>query len=237
MPGFDGAGTFVRTYNWTSDASNAIPILASRMDTEDNGFAAGLSNCITRDGQGKPSSDISWNSHKITNLADATADTDAMNRETSDGRYLRGQYKKTTGATARHSTTTLAADPELVFSLPAAGYYSIDGFLTIGNIVLADTNGFKFDFSYSGTTTKIQYAASGYINSAAVSSRATDNSAPLTYASVTPFGITQSDWIHINGFIVVSTTGTLSLRWAQNSSTTTDVAIDQGSWLRVSLIA
>ena len=30
---------------------------------------------------------MSLNSHKITNLANATADTDALNRQTADGRY------------------------------------------------------------------------------------------------------------------------------------------------------
>lgn len=49
--GFNGSGTYVRYYNWTNDKANSIPITASRFDTEDNGFATGLSNTITKDGQ------------------------------------------------------------------------------------------------------------------------------------------------------------------------------------------
>lgn len=75
---FDGAGNYIRNYNWTQDAANSIPITASRFDTEHNGFAAGLSNCITRDGQGKPIADISWNSHKIKDLADPSLPQDAL---------------------------------------------------------------------------------------------------------------------------------------------------------------
>jgi len=76
--GFDGNGNYVRYYNWTQDAANGVPITASRFDTEHNGFATALSNCITRDGQGKPIADIDWNTHKIKNLADPTLPQDAV---------------------------------------------------------------------------------------------------------------------------------------------------------------
>lgn len=53
MGSFNGSGTFVRSYNWQQDAANNVDISAPRMDTEDNGFASGLSLCVTRDGQGQ----------------------------------------------------------------------------------------------------------------------------------------------------------------------------------------
>lgn len=77
MP-YDGSGNFIRSYNWSLDAANGVPITASRFDTEHNGFATGLSNCITRDSQGKPIADIDWNAHKIKNLADPTLPQDAV---------------------------------------------------------------------------------------------------------------------------------------------------------------
>lgn len=55
---FDGNGNFLRLHNWTTDAANGVDINASEMDGEDNGFAAGLTNCVTRDGQGKMSVDL-----------------------------------------------------------------------------------------------------------------------------------------------------------------------------------
>jgi hypothetical protein len=48
---FDGTGSFERIYSWATDKINNIRILASRMDTEHDGFAVGLSTCVTKDGQ------------------------------------------------------------------------------------------------------------------------------------------------------------------------------------------
>lgn len=55
---YDGNGTFVRLHNWTQDAANSIDINSGEMDGEDNGFATGLSNAVTRDGQGKMTTDF-----------------------------------------------------------------------------------------------------------------------------------------------------------------------------------
>lgn len=48
---FNGTGVFVRLYNWVNDRNNNINIRADRMDNEMNGFATGLTDCVTRDGQ------------------------------------------------------------------------------------------------------------------------------------------------------------------------------------------
>lgn len=48
---FNGSGVFNRIYNWVNDKNNGIDITSSRMDGEDNGFATGLSTCLTKDGQ------------------------------------------------------------------------------------------------------------------------------------------------------------------------------------------
>lgn len=110
---FDGSGNYVRNYNWTQDAANAIPITASRFDTEHNGFAAALSICVTRDGQGKPTSDISWQSHGITSLRDPTAPQEpvtlAFLNGTSGLNYLQGtqiKYIQTTAEAAASVTPT-----------------------------------------------------------------------------------------------------------------------------------
>jgi len=75
---FNGSGTFNRIYNWTTDAGNGINIEPSRMDGEDNGFATGLSNCITKDGQTTITANIPFNSKKITGLANGSARTDSI---------------------------------------------------------------------------------------------------------------------------------------------------------------
>lgn len=47
-------GVYTRGYpSWTNDANNNLPISATKFDTEDNDFAAGLNNCATVDGLNK----------------------------------------------------------------------------------------------------------------------------------------------------------------------------------------
>ena len=75
---FNESGTFNRIYNWTADDGNGINIEASRMDTEDDGFATGLSNCITKDGRTTITANIPFNSKKITGLANGSARTDSI---------------------------------------------------------------------------------------------------------------------------------------------------------------
>lgn len=87
MP-FSGNGTFNRLYSWQVDAANNINISSSRTDAELNGIAAGLSNCVTRDGQSPPSADLPMGGKKLTNLGNATTATDALNMATGDARYI-----------------------------------------------------------------------------------------------------------------------------------------------------
>lgn len=60
MP-WSGTGTYTRGYaSWTSDATNGLPISATKFDTEDNDFAAGIQNCLTIDNQNKPNASLTW---------------------------------------------------------------------------------------------------------------------------------------------------------------------------------
>lgn len=95
---FNGTGTFVRLYNWVTDKTNSVPITASRMDSEMDGFATGLSNCITKDGQTVLTADIPMASHKLTGLSVGSARTDSI----SVGQVQNGQFTAlgTTGGAA-----------------------------------------------------------------------------------------------------------------------------------------
>jgi hypothetical protein len=66
---FNGSGTFVRLENWTNDATNNLPISATKFDIEDNDFASGLSLCLTRDGQGAPTVPLLWTQPLTVNRA------------------------------------------------------------------------------------------------------------------------------------------------------------------------
>lgn len=63
---FNGSGTFVRLYNWVNDKAASIKVRADRMDNEMDGFATGLSTCITKDGQTTLTANIPFSGRKIT---------------------------------------------------------------------------------------------------------------------------------------------------------------------------
>lgn len=89
---FNGSGTFVLTQNFPADRDAGAPdhfVYADLIDNEFQNIKGGLENCLTRDSQTLPSADVNLNSKKISNLADATAATDAMNLQASDTRYAR----------------------------------------------------------------------------------------------------------------------------------------------------
>lgn len=59
--------------NWVGDASVGIKIEAARHDTQDDDFATGINNCLTKDGQNTPTANLPMGGFKHTNVADATA--------------------------------------------------------------------------------------------------------------------------------------------------------------------
>lgn len=103
MP-FNGSGTFQRVYDWTTDQANGVNIEATRMDTEDDGFATGLSTCVTKDGQTTPTANLPMGGYKHTNVADATA----RNQYASLGQVQDGAvtYCGSAGGTADAITLT-----------------------------------------------------------------------------------------------------------------------------------
>lgn len=74
MP-FNGStpNVFQRVYNWGTDKINGIPVTASRVDTEDDGFAAGLSLALLRDGSQQVSANMPWNGYHITGYGSTSA--------------------------------------------------------------------------------------------------------------------------------------------------------------------
>lgn len=92
MAGFNGSGTYVRNYNWVNDKTNGINITASRFDTEDNGFATGLSTCICKDGQTTTSAVIPFASGIV-----AAAGTTSALMMGKIGEVTTGLYSSGTG--------------------------------------------------------------------------------------------------------------------------------------------
>lgn len=74
MP-FNGGtpNVFQRVYSWATDKQNAIPVTASRVDTEDDGFATGLSLALLRDGSQQVSANMPWNGYHISGYGSTSA--------------------------------------------------------------------------------------------------------------------------------------------------------------------
>ncbi len=70
---WNGSGLFQRIHDWTTDAGNGVDIEASRMDAEDDSFASGLNNCVTKDGQNAATADLPMGGFKHTNVANGSA--------------------------------------------------------------------------------------------------------------------------------------------------------------------
>jgi hypothetical protein len=113
MP-FNGAGVFQRVRNWVADAAAGIKIRADFHDAEDDGFADGLTNCITKDGQTIVTQNIPWNSKRITGLADPVNPQDAATMA-----YADTKLSKTGG--------TINGDLDVAGKISAFGYRTRKG--------------------------------------------------------------------------------------------------------------
>lgn len=82
---YDGNGVFNRLYNWVQDAASGINIMADRMDAEMDGFAQGLSICLTRDGQAAMIADLNMGGFAIVSLKDPTDPQHAATKKYVDG--------------------------------------------------------------------------------------------------------------------------------------------------------
>lgn len=104
MAARNGTGSFVRSYDWTDDAANSIPITASRFDEEMDGIAAEITNSLALDGQSTMAGILKMGGYKIQNVAAAAALTDAPNATQISNNSF--GYLGTTGGTSAAYTLT-----------------------------------------------------------------------------------------------------------------------------------
>ena len=102
MP-FNGSGVFQRVRNWVADAAAGTKIRADYHDNEDDGFAQGLTNCITKDGQTIVTQNIPFNSKRITGLADPVNPQDAATKAATDAAIAAANAHADAGDTAKVS--------------------------------------------------------------------------------------------------------------------------------------
>lgn len=208
MP-FNGSGVFQRLYSWIQDATNSIPISSTRMDADTNDIATGLSNCVTRDGQGGPTANIPMGGYKFLNVANAALSNEWVTLGQSDGRYLQlsgsGAMTGTLSGTSATFTGTVTAQ-----SAGAGGVAVLvgnDGALwdvnlanTIGICGQADSTQGSVKLGTSGPL--ITGSGSTITTTAAISSGAVTSSGVI--GATQPLTTMETSTGHLQGLGVVS---------------------------------
>lgn len=230
MP-FNGSGTFVRAFNWVTDKINGVNITASRMDGDSDGFAAGLTNAVTRDGQGKMGATFNPGT-------DATYDLGAPSTQWRNA-YLSGtqkasDYLQSSGRLLKAAqqvvtnSATAVADSTLVFTPVTVGSYLIEARMCFSANAAAVAGGIKvglFSAFINGDHQGI--TAYGLINNAAVTlvlgSYATTAAGTPSFSFATATSTGQgANWIVMTGTInILNITGAqqIGVNWCQNSAT------------------
>lgn len=230
MP-FDLSGSFSRLYTWATEAQSP-PIATSKLDTQEEDFASALSNCVLRDGTGKPTADMDFNGRRITNLGAATASTDAVSRTYGDTRYgvLIRAYK--TADETVTGSTTLQNDDHLLVSMDASTRYAVQMYLRGGWGALGTR--FKLAFTLpSGAASygMVHYATSGDTTDSVVANL---GSLATSYSLVSS-GSSNGFSLYLTGFVeTAATAGSLQLQWAQVVTTGGGgTTVYENSWLSI----
>lgn len=84
MAGWAG-GVFTRARNWVTDKNGAVNPQAALFDQEDDNFALGLNNCVTKDGQSVPSGSLLWPAASINSLNSLTTTQATIGTLTASG--------------------------------------------------------------------------------------------------------------------------------------------------------
>lgn len=229
MSGWSG-GVFTRARNWAQDKLNNINPQAALFDQEDDNFATGLNNCVTKDGTNKPSATMDWNAQRLSNIADATAFTDASSYRQS------GVYAVKSTGTIITSSSTLTDDPHLVLAL-TAGTWAIEQWISLC-ATTGGGGGFRWKFTFSGTSTSSGLAFQTNIASGSSALVTGIGGTPVTFPSITvAAGLSQSDFLRWTGVAVITVAGNIVFQWAQNSASVNSTNVNAGSWLKATKIA
>lgn len=149
---------------------------------------------------------------------------------------------KTADQSSPASTTTLFDDTHMALALPAAGSYVIEGMFLMSSA--SATPEIKVAWAYTGTLTNGYRATMGPSTASTDPLGATAQgfraaAAGATSAAITsavPYGLDGVNWsvAYEHGLVIVSTSGTLKVQWAQNVANATVTTMRTGSffWAR-----
>lgn len=180
---------FVRLRNWVADAAAGVKIRADYHDIEDDGFADGLTQCITKDGQTTILQNIPMNSKRIIALQDPVDLQDASTKAYADLKLpLAGG--------------TITGNLNVTGSVGALGYKTRPG-------VSGALGGNLFNFNWTGSYLAVWVDSSNIGNlatTAYVETRAEAWAAQYAAPKVNRTGDTITGNLQVNGELVAAAT-------------------------------
>ena len=209
MP-FDGNGNWTSNFSAVADRDANIKILASRFDgilLAD--IAQSFENCLTKDMQVKPQQAFNANNYRVINVSDPIDVTDAVNKQTLDGKDALCVHKA--------GTETITGDK--TFSSTITGSISgnagtvTNGVYTTGNQTIGGTKTFSSTISGSitgnaGTATVLQ--TSRTING--TNFNGSGNITTLKWGTARNVSISDSDATNTGSSVSVDGSGAVTLK-------------------------
>lgn len=149
---FNGSGVFSRLFNWVTDKTNLVPVTASRMDSEMDGMATGLSSCLVKDGQQTATARIPFALGVSSMAGSVSSASYAQTNDANTGLYFPNtdEIGLTAGGTAvlTSTATTLTLPIAVSFSSTASFGSTLN---VVGNFSVA-TNKFNVTAASGNTT-------------------------------------------------------------------------------------
>ena len=144
-------------------------------------------------------------------------------------------YARKTSSTVKTSTTTLASDTDLHVALPSAGQYQVEIFLWFEKGAGTGAGGIRFLLDYTGSlgSPGALMVGPSYVNATTANVGPTD-----AYTTVTTFAtLGASDYLRWTGIVDADSAGTLSLQWAQNTSSAQSSTLRVNSYMTAERVA
>lgn len=246
---FNGSGLFVRVHNWVADKNNAINITSSEVDAEDDGFAAGLTLCVTRDGQGKMAADFLPNVDNSLNLGSASfrwasltvgpggitsGSITTTGISVSGGIVFQNMNIRANSSVVKATATnrvnnSVTNDPDLVIGLPSAGTYAFQLFL----ICPTGAGGISATMACTNVTSGGWYATGAL----AGAPMALTGVLALNGGGFSSGSAGANNVVEITGTVIVSAVAALSLQWAQQTTNAANTTVNAGSYLIITKLA
>lgn len=230
MAGWAG-GVFTRARNWAQDKLNAINPQAALFDQEDDNFATGLNNCVTKDGTNKPAANMDFNGNEILGVTNITFSGTATGR----GMPI---SKVKLGNTARTGTTSMTDDPDLASLALVVGKTYFLEMCLLFDASASGGMGVKINLYFTGTfSAGIGLIISNVNGASATTSFAVQASTGVaSYSNATIATTSFGNQVLIKMPIEVAGNGSLSMQWAQNTSNGANLTMREGSYLNATLL-